>query len=159
MGPWNLAGGPRIFRFYYCICLQVRRYSEDGSSMFLRSTGPFCWTTRCHNSEGRRLKFYSQESVAPWTGILRLFVPYVLIKCSHEMDVRHTHISLLVHYLLQKIVFPSSWSTQTNWPFEAYRLLYVSPGITPKNSTWWLHCVCVFCMDPKTNSNLFRIQH
>jgi hypothetical protein len=72
MGPWNLAGGTHIFILYYCLCLQVRRYSEDGSSMFRRSAGPFCWTTRCRNSEGRRVKFYSQESVAAWTGILRL---------------------------------------------------------------------------------------
>ena len=61
MGPWNLAGGLLIFRFDYCVRLQVRRYAEDGNSIFLRSAGPICWTTSCHKSEGRRLKFCSHE--------------------------------------------------------------------------------------------------
>jgi len=37
------------------------------------------------------------------------------------------------------------------------QLLYVSPGLMSKNSTWWSHCLCVFCMDLRTNSNLFLI--
>jgi len=44
-------------------------------------------------------------------------------------------------------------------PFKAYRLLYVPPGLTSKYSIWWSHCLYVFCMDHRTSSNLFLIQH
>ena len=44
-------------------------------------------------------------------------------------------------------------------PFNAYRLLYVPPGLTSKNFTLWSHCLCVFCMDFRTSSTPFRKQH
>jgi len=44
-------------------------------------------------------------------------------------------------------------------PFKAYRLLYVTPGLTSKNSAWWSHCLYAFYMNLRTSSNLFLIQH
>jgi hypothetical protein len=36
---------------------------------------------------------------------------------------------------------------------------YVPPGLTLKNSTWCSHCVYVFCVDLRTNSNFCLIKH
>ena len=43
--------------------------------------------------------------------------------------------------------------------FEVSRLLHVPLGITLKNSTWFSHCVCVFCTDLRTNSDSCLTQH
>ena len=38
--------------------------------------------------------------------------------------------------------------------------LYVPPNLTPKNATFCPHsCICVFCVDLRTNSDYFPIQH
>jgi len=40
---------------------------------------------------------------------------------------------------------------------KAYRLLYVPPGLTLKNSARWLLCIYVFCVALRRNSNLCLI--
>jgi len=49
--------------------------------------------------------------------------------------------------------------SQCTQPFKASRLLYVPPGLTLKNSTWFSYYVYVFCMDLRTDSDFCRTQH
>jgi hypothetical protein len=44
-------------------------------------------------------------------------------------------------------------------PFKDQLLVYAPPGSTSKNSAWWLHCIYVFCMDLRTNSDFSLLQH
>ena len=43
--------------------------------------------------------------------------------------------------------------------FKAYWLLSLPQGLTSKNFCRWLHCIYVFCMALRTNSNFFLIHH
>jgi len=45
--------------------------------------------------------------------------------------------------------------------FKAKWLLYVPPGLTLKKKFYILptHCIYVFCVDLRTNSDYFSIQH
>jgi len=43
--------------------------------------------------------------------------------------------------------------------FKAYRLLYLPPGLKLKNSTWLSHCIYVFCVALRTNSNICFMHH
>ena len=47
----------------------------------------------------------------------------------------------------------------TIWPFEAQWLLYVPPGLTFNNCTLCPHCIYVFCIYLRTNSDLCHLQH
>jgi hypothetical protein len=52
------------------------------------------------------------------------------------------------------------WVVSTNYiHFQAWRFLYVTQGLTLKNSTLWSHGICVFCKDLGTNSKFCRAQH
>ena len=46
-------------------------------------------------------------------------------------------------------------------PSEAQHSLYIPPGLIFSNATFCLHSVCIymFCVDPRTNSDYFPIQH
>ena len=45
------------------------------------------------------------------------------------------------------------------WPSKHQWSLYVPPGLTFSNTTFCPHCICVFCVDLRTNSDYFPIQH
>lgn len=91
MGPWNLAGGTHIFRFCYCFCLQVRRYSEDGGSMFRRSAGPQGVVTRKGAGWNFIARRASQLEQAFWDCLCRRFWLNTATKWTY--DVHNSSIS------------------------------------------------------------------
>jgi hypothetical protein len=46
-----------------------------------------------------------------------------------------------------------------HWSFKARWLLCVPPGLTSSNPTFCPHCIYVFCVDLRTNSDYFPIHH
>jgi hypothetical protein len=70
---------------------------------------------------------------------------------QHSNDVRN----------VEYIAVLSKRSSQQNRMFllRLTCLLYVPPALTFKNSVFCPHCIYVFCVDLRTNSDYFSIQH